>query len=200
MDFGLYTLKDVEFLFIFDGETLNLFPKDEANKNKARDITCLKLANGGYALPGNPVEAESCLELFSRNHHKTLVLFPISSHYSVEGFFGDSLSLSIGNWFLVDRKTEISGISMHSQVLDFAYDIQKAVDYSQFDSEGNIEVKAKEKRDIPSYSTLKRKKLLVIFPIPEEFPGQSENSPSISNHACLLAFPPQVIMNSCEAL
>lgn len=144
MDFGFYTLKGVEFQFIFDGEKLSLFPKDEANKQKATELTHRKLANGAYAFPGEPIEAARCLNLFSQAHGKTLVLYPVSSHYSIEDFFSENLTLEVGGWFLIEKGSEVSGMSVRSQVLDHAYDIQRAIAFPRFDSDGNIEIKSTE--------------------------------------------------------
>lgn len=148
MYFGKHEIKDVEFWFTFDGEVLTLFPADEKNKRAATGLTHRKIGEGAFALPGDPIEADSYLVLPTQDGERTLVLYPISACYEVEDFFGNTLRLQIGSWFVADSPFEVSGLSLCSAVLDHSYNIQGAVDYSSFDPDGKIEVSSTFKQGL----------------------------------------------------
>ena len=140
MYFGLYTLRGVEFWFSFDEKKLMLFPKDEANKRAAMALTRREITEGVYAFPGEPIKADCPLMLPTNVHREVLVLYPISDNYEIESLASNSLSLRVGSWFLSGPSIAISGLSIRSDILDHAYDIQKAVDSAYLDAEGKIEV------------------------------------------------------------
>lgn len=148
MFFGKHEIKDVEFWFTFDGEVLTLFPADEKNKRAAMGLTHRKIGEGAFALPGDPIEADSYLVLPTQDGKRTLVLYPISTCYEVEDFFGNTLRLQIGSWFVADSPFVVSGLSLCSAVLDHSYNIQGAVDYSSFDPDGKIEVSSTFKQGL----------------------------------------------------
>ena len=140
MYFGLYTLRGVEFWFSFDEKKLMLFPKDEANKRAAMALTRREITEGVYAFPGEPIKSDCPLMLPTNVHREVLVLYPISDNYEIESLASNSLSLRVGSWFLSGPSIAISGLSIRSDILDHAYDIQKAVDSAYLDAEGKIEV------------------------------------------------------------
>lgn len=148
MYFGKHEIKDVEFWFSFDGEILTLFPMDEKNKRAAMELTHRKIGEGSFAFPGDPTDVDPYLVLLTQDEKRTLVLYPVSTCYEVENFSGNTLHLQIGSWFLADSPFEVSGLSLTSTVLDHAYDIQWAVDYSNLNSDGKIEVASTRKEGL----------------------------------------------------
>lgn len=140
MYFGTHTLKGVKLWFIFDGERLSLFPQDAQSREDAINLTHNEVGNGVYFFPGDAIEVDSPLVLPIHLQEKTLVLYPISVTYSVDDVENHTLSVEIGSWFLTDSSTKISGLSLQSDILDRSYDIQRALDVSEFSPDGRIEI------------------------------------------------------------
>lgn len=145
MHFGMYTLRDVDFWFAFDGKKLTLTPKDSANAEAAMGLTHREFGKGVYAYPGDPIEADPVLVLPVNGRKESLILYPTSVSYTVDDRHRGILSLQVGSWFLSDLSRGISGISVVSEILDCAYDIQGAVDDSRFDVDGKIEITSTRK-------------------------------------------------------
>lgn len=146
LELGNYTLRGVEFTFAFDGERLNLFPKDENERTKAMALTHLKTGKGAYAFPGNPIECPKEPQvLLSQSSGKRLIVFPISVNYYPLNLRINSLGLDIGNWALLATNEDVSGISITSPILDHSFDIQGAIDSSFLDQDGEIEICSSQK-------------------------------------------------------
>lgn len=140
MYLGSYVLKGVEFHFAFDGKTLSLFPKDETNRVAALGLTQGRLAEGILSFPGKPLAVDSPLELTLINSRKRLVLFSANDCFMADSLFNSNLTLDVISYFLIDGEAGISGLSIRSEVLNYAYDIQEAIAYSKFDDDGNLEL------------------------------------------------------------
>lgn len=145
MHFGHHSIKGVDFWFAFDGESLTLIPVDEANKELAFGLTHKKLGEGAYAWPGEEIETNCPLVLQTNIQGEVLILFPSSVSYAVDDRHNGILSLQIRCWFSADPSSKFSGISITSDILDNAYDIQNAVDSSSFDPDGKIEITSSRK-------------------------------------------------------
>lgn len=146
MHFGNYSLRGVDFWFAFDGESLTLIPVDEANKKLAFGLTHKKLGEGAYAWPGEEIETDCPLVLQTNIQGEILVLFPSSVSYAVIDKNNGILSLQIRCWFSADPSSKLSGLSITSDILDNAYDIQNAVDSSSFGPDGRIEITSSRKK------------------------------------------------------
>ena len=145
MHFGYYRLRGVDFWFVFDGNILVLYPKDEANKKLAMCLTHKELNNGLYAYPGEAIEVNSPLVLSVHLQDELLILYPISTTYIVDDHLNGTLSLQVGSWFVAEETAKFSGLSINSDILDCAYDIQGAVDSSSLDANGRIVISSTRK-------------------------------------------------------
>lgn len=137
---GTLEYKEIEFDFILDKDNLQLKPKEKFEKKFVKYFR-KDLGNGAYTYKDNYLEAEYLVGQRLENYQK-IILIPESKNINTN-FFTDFLYIRVKYIIYLNSRDPISKLSIYCKELNAIYDIRKSIEKSEFNKNGEAEIKLK---------------------------------------------------------
>lgn len=137
---GTLKYKDIEFDFTLEEDNLKLIPINDY-KDKFQKTFRLELANGAYTDKDNYLEEKYLIGQRLENYQR-IVMIPKSKNISTS-LFSDFLYIKIQYVIYLNSLDPISRMSIYCKELNGIYDTRRAIERSNFNKNGEAEVKLK---------------------------------------------------------
>lgn len=137
---GILKYKDIEFDFILEDDNLKLIPINDY-EDKFQKTFREELANGAYTDKDNYLEEKYLVGQRLENYQR-IVMIPKSKKISTS-FFSDFLYIKIQYIIYLDSQEPISRMSIYCKELNGIYDTRRSIERSNFNKNGEAEVKLK---------------------------------------------------------
>ena len=137
---GTLKYKDIEFDFTLEEDNLKLIPINDY-KDKFQKTFRQELANGAYTDKDNYLEEKYLVGQRLENYQR-IVMIPESKNIRTS-FFSDFLYIKIQYVIYLNSQAPISRMSIYCKELNGIYDTRRAIERSNFNENGEAEVKLK---------------------------------------------------------